>query len=193
MKFAMTISAPTQHKYHTREGDSSKEYHMKAYVRYDICTYGYPLRSCLWVRLRFIYVALGFRSTTGCAGSRLACTFPTYRFFSLVRLKINQHHSSLSTRNTSSKRPYMQRVYALPNLETTTDKEDLRVISQVIGTTWSCAGARPLEQRKPSMQLHITELQAHPAAATLNEVPNNRYPISKSSEHSPTKSYTLYR
>ena len=88
------------------------------------------------------------------------------------------------------------RVPALPNLETTTDKEDL--ISQVIGATWSCAEARPPEEQRKSaeeytVQLHAARLQAHPAAVTLNEVPNNGYPISKSSEHSSIKSYTLYR
>ena len=44
----------------------------------DMCRYGYPLRSCLWVRLGLVYVVLGL----GQPVVVWACTFPIYRFLS---------------------------------------------------------------------------------------------------------------
>ena len=53
---------------------------MRADKMLYMCRYGYPLGSCLWVRLGFFYVASGFKSTISCVG--MHCTFPTSRFLS---------------------------------------------------------------------------------------------------------------
>ena len=56
--------------------------------------YGYPPRSCLWVRLGFVYVVLGL----GQPVVVWECTFPTYSFISCTTR--HQRTSLLSPHTT---------------------------------------------------------------------------------------------